>query len=167
MNLELESTDFIETNKMILPNNIKERKMKKFKFALLLIAVICSLTFLGSSCENGDGNGTIVGSTQGNTNINNVSFIITELEVFSNSLKVSGTVKNTGSANITPPWYVEGQFYADSTLTLKLGGDNTRITVPLEPGVQTLWSLTFSDPNIAEGDYPNFRVSNMRAYYNE
>ncbi|RKY90360.1 MAG: hypothetical protein DRQ01_09300, partial [Ignavibacteriae bacterium] len=78
-----------------------------------------------------------------------------------------GTVKNTGSADITPPWYIEGQFYADSTLTLKLGGDNTRITVPLEPGVQTLWSLTFSDPNIAEGDYPNFRVSNMRAYYNE
>ncbi len=141
--------------------------MKKSKCAIMFSVIILSLTFLGSSCENGNGNGTIVGSTQGNTNINNVSFIITELEVFSNSLKASGTVKNTGSANITPPWYIEGQFYADSTLTLKLGGDNTRITVPLEPGVQTLWSLTFSDPNIAEGDYPNFRVSSMRAYYNE
>jgi len=76
MDLELESMESIEIKKNILPNNIKERKMKKFKFALLLLAVILSLTFLGSSCENGDGNGTIVGSTQGNTNINNVSFIL-------------------------------------------------------------------------------------------
>ena len=167
MNLELESTDFIETKKMILLNYIKERKMKNSKCAIMFSAIIFSLTFLGSSCENGDGNNTIVGTTQGNTNINNVSFTITELEVFSNSLKVSGTVKNTGSADITPPWYIEGQFYADSTLTLKLGGDNSRINIPLEPGVKTLWSLTFSDPNIAEGDYPHFRVSNMRAYYNE
>ena len=164
MNLELESVESIETNKMILLNNIKEMKMKKSKLALLLLAVIFSLTFLGSSCENSD---PVVGSEVGVTVINHVFFTNSGLETSSSSLIASGTVKNTGSSKITPTWYIEGQFYADSTLTLKLGGDNTRITVPLEPGVQTLWSLTFSDPNIAEGDYPNFRVSNMRAYYNE
>jgi len=137
--------------------------MKRSKCALVLLTIFFSILLIGSSCENG--NNTIVGSTQGNTDINNVSFIVTELEVSSNSLKASGTVKNTGSSTITSPWYVEAQFYADSTLSLKLGGNNSRIGVPLESGLQTIWSITFSDQNIAEGDYPNFRVSNLRAYY--
>ena len=138
--------------------------MRTYKKSLLLMLIVLALTFLGSSCETSD---PIVGSNQGITVINHVSFTITDLVTSSSSLTASGTVKNTGSSKITPAWYIEGQFYADSTLTLKLGGDNTRITVPLESGVETIWSLTFSDPNIAEGDYPNFRVSNLRAYYNE
>ncbi len=137
--------------------------MRIYNKSFLIMLIIVALTFLGSSCENG--NSTVVGSTQGNTDINNVSFTITELEVSSSSLKASGTVKNTGSSTITSPWYVEVQFYADSTLSLKLGGNRTQIGVPLESGVQTIWTITFSDPNIAEGDYPNFRVSNFRAYY--
>jgi hypothetical protein len=145
-------------------NNIKESKMKKSKCILMFSMVILSLTFLGSSCETSD---PVVGSEVGVTEITHVSFTITDLETSSSSLIASGTVKNIGSTKITPIWYIEGQFYADSTFTLKLGGDNTQITVPLESGVQTLWSLTFSDPNIAEGDYPNFRVSNLRAYYSE
>ena len=137
--------------------------MKKCKCTSVLLAVFLSLIFLGSSCENN----TVVGSDEGITVINNVSFTITELETSSSSLKASGTVKNTGSSKITSPWYIEGQFYADSTLSLKLGGDNTQIGVPLETGVATIWTLEFSNPDISEGNYPNFRVSNLRAFYNE
>jgi hypothetical protein len=139
--------------------------VKKTKCSLVFSAIILFLILSGFACENGSGSSTVVGSTQGNTDINNVSFTITELEVSSSSLQASGTVKNIGSSSITSPWYVEAQFYEDSTLSLKLGGNKTRIGVPLESGVQTIWSITFSDQNIAEGDYPNFRVSNLRAYY--
>jgi len=139
--------------------------MKNHKYLMLIISSVFFLLVTGSSCDE-DGGSTVVGNTYGNTNINNVNFIITELEVTSSSLKASGTVKNTGTNTITSPWYIEAQFYADSTYSLKLGGNRTQIGVPLETGVQTIWSITFSDPDIAEGDYPNFRVSNFRAYYN-
>jgi len=137
--------------------------MKNCKCTSALLAVFLLLIFLGSSCENN----TVVGSDEGITVINNVSFTITELETSSSSLKASGTVKNTGSLKITSPWYIEGQFYADSTLSLKLGGDNTQIGVPLETGVATIWTFEFSNPDISEGNYPNFRISNLRAFYNE
>jgi len=131
---------------------------------MIISSVIIFLLITGSSCNDESGN-TVVGTTQGNTDINNVSFIVTELEVTSSSLKASGTVKNTSTNTITSPWYIEAQFYADSTFSLKLGGNRTQIGVPLEAGVQTVWSITFSDPDIAEGNYPNFRVTNFRAYY--
>lgn len=138
--------------------------MKKLKYLLLISTSLIFLLITGSSCDDESGN-PVVGTTQGNTDINNVSFNVTELEVTSSSLKASGTAKNTSTKTITSPWYVETQFYADSTFSLKLGGNRTRINVPLEAGVQTVWSITFSDPDIAEGNYPNFRVSNFRAYY--
>ena len=138
--------------------------MKHYKNLILIVSSVLLLVFTGASCEDESGN-TVVGTTQGNTDIKTVSFIVTELEVTSSSLKASGTVKNTSTKTITSPWYVETQFYSDSTYSLKLGGNRTRIGVPLEAGVQTVWSITFSDPDIAEGDYPNFCVSNFRAYY--
>lgn len=141
-----------------------EEKMKYLKYMTLIFSFLFFLLITGSSCNDDSGN-TVVGTTQGNTDINNVSFNVTELEVSSSSLKASGTVMNTGNTTITSPWYIEAQFYADSTYTLKLGGNRTQIGVPLESGIQTVWSITFSDPDIAEGDYPNFRVSNFRAYY--
>ena len=140
--------------------------MKYSKYVFVLLSIFFSVLLLGSSCDNDPG-GTVVGSDEGNKLINNVSFTVTDLETSSSSLKASGNVKNTGTSTITSPWYVEGQFYADSTLTLKLGGKNIRIGVPLEAGIETIWTITFSDPNIAEGDYPNFRISNLRAYYVE
>jgi len=139
--------------------------MKTFKYSMIISSAIIFLLITGSSCNDESGN-TVVGTTQGNTDINYVSFTVTELEVSSSSLKASGTVKNNGNKTITSPWHIEAQFYADSTLSLKLGGNRTQIGVPLEAGVQTVWSITFSDPDIAEGNYPNFRVSNFRAYYN-
>jgi hypothetical protein len=129
---------------------------------LLLISIFICLIVVGASCESDP----IVGDP-GVPVISNVSFKITALDVSSDKLTASGTARNNSSVRITPPWNIEGQFYADSTLTLKLGGDVTRITVPLENGVETLWTLQFSSSNISEGNYPNFRVSGMRAYYDE
>ena len=138
--------------------------MKNYRNLIIIVSFVFFFLLTGSSCDE-EGGSTIVGNTQGNTNINNVTFYVTQLEATSSSLKATGTVKNTGTKTITSPWYVETQFYADSTYSLKLGGNRTRIDVPLEAGVQTVWSITFSDPDIAEGNYPNFRVSNSRAYY--
>ena len=138
-------------------------EMKTNPTNLLLISLILYVILIGSYCETSD---PIVGDP-GVPVIANVSFNITGLNASNDKLTATGTVKNNSSVRITPPWNIEGQFYADSTFTLKLGGDVTRITVPLEQGVETLWTLNFSSANISEGNYPNFRVSGLRAYYNE
>jgi hypothetical protein len=137
--------------------------MKIRKSYLLVFSIFYYLTIIGSSCETSD---PIVGDP-GVPVITNVSFNVTALNVSSDKLTATGTVRNNSSVKITPPWNIEGQFYADSTFTLKLGGDVTRITVPLEQGVETLWTLQFSSSSISEGNYPNFRVAGMRAYYDE
>mgnify|MGYP001468463522 CR=1 FL=1 len=67
---------------------------------------------------------------------------------------------------IYAPWYVEGMFYADSSLETVLGGDSRVFNYALEPGISTLWHLTYSS-SINELDYPNFAISNLRAYLNE
>ena len=137
--------------------------MKTKSTFLFLILSFLYLLLISASCETSD---PIVGDP-GVPTINNVSFTVTELSVSNDRLTASGKVRNNSSVKITPPWYVEGQFYTDSTLTLKLGGDVTQISVPLEKGVETLWTLQYSSQNISEGNYPSFRVSNLRAYYNE
>jgi hypothetical protein len=81
------------------------------------------------------------------------------------SLVAAGTVTNKGTVAITPPWYVECEFYTDSTLTLKMGGNNTQMSVPLSPGQGTFWNISFSSTNVSVQNYPNFRVSDLRAVY--
>ncbi|MGB5849611.1 MAG: hypothetical protein WBH40_14050 [Ignavibacteriaceae bacterium] len=128
--------------------------------SLVTMLVIATLTFLGSSCEQDP----IIGPDPGKDPIR-VSFTITSQLVTSTKLSVSGRVKNIGSNTITAYWYIEGQFYADNTYSLLLGGDVTTINLPLNPGVETLWNLELSDPEIAEGNYPNFAVRDLVAYY--
>jgi len=128
--------------------------------SLLIILIIAALTFLGSSCEQDP----VIGPDPGKDPIR-VSFTITSQLVTSTKLSVSGKVKNTGSSTITAYWYIEGQFYADNTYSLLLGGDVTTINLPLNPGVETLWNLELSDPDIAEGNYPNFALKDLVAYY--
>ena len=44
--------------------------------------------------------------------------------VVSNSmLKATGIIKNIGDTTIKAPWYVEAEFYTDSTFSFLLGGD--------------------------------------------
>ena len=128
--------------------------------SLLITLIVIALTFLGSSCEQDP----VIGPDPGKDPIR-VTFTITSQLVTSTRLSVSGKVKNTGSSTITAYWYIEGQFYADNTYTLLLGGDVTTINLPLNPGVETLWNLELSDPDIAEGNYPNFAVDDLVAYY--
>ena len=81
------------------------------------------------------------------------------------TLVARGTVTNQGKSTISPPWYVECQFYTDSTFALKMGGNNTQISLPLSPGQGTFWSISFSSTNVTVQNYPNFRVGNLRAVY--
>lgn len=115
------------------------------------------------SCEDA---GPVVGSEDVNV-ISNVSFTITDKEVTSTELTATGRVRNDGTARISPPWYIEGIFYGDSTFTLQLGGRNTTMNVALNPGVATFWTLLFSNPDMTESDYPNFTVSDLRAFFKE
>ena len=128
--------------------------------SLLILLIVIALTFLGSSCEQDP----VIGPDPGKDPIR-VTFTITSQLATSTKLSVSGKVKNTGSSTITAYWYIEGQFYADNTYTLLLGGDVTTINLPLKPGVETHWNLELSDPDIAEGNYPNFAVKDLVAYY--
>ena len=132
----------------------------KFYKIFLITMMFLTLTFLGSSCEEDP----IIGPDPGKDPIR-VTFTITSKTVTSTKLSVSGKVKNIGSGIISPYWYIEGQFYSDNTFSLLLGGDVTTINLPLNPGVETLWNLELSDPDIAEGNYPNFAVKDLVAYY--
>jgi hypothetical protein len=126
----------------------------------LAVILIC-LLYLG--CKDSS---PVVGSAEVNP-ITTASFTVTGFQATGTELSATGRVRNNGSARISPPWYIEGIFYSDSTLTLQLGGRNMTMNVSLDPGVETLWTLQFSDDSIIESDYPNFRVSNLRAYYRQ
>jgi hypothetical protein len=98
--------------------------------------------------------------------INNVNISITELTANIASLIAKGVITNNGNNNITPPWYIEGDFYSNDTYTFKLGGENTRINFALGPDESTGWELTFISSQYNESDYPDFAVKNLRAYKN-
>ncbi len=94
----------------------------------------------------------------------NTVFEVTETASSSSYLTASGTVENTGLTSFYAPWYVEADFYADSTYDFKLGGEKYMITFSLEPDEKTGWELKFSSNLYQPSDYPNFAVKNLRAY---
>jgi len=97
--------------------------------------------------------------------IEDVIFSISSYNAGATNLKCEGTVKNIGTETILSPWYVEGHFYFDSTLTLKLGGAREIINISLEVGMTTFWQLEFSADDVDESLYPHFKVAQMRAYH--
>mgnify|MGYP000050008805 CR=1 FL=1 len=81
------------------------------------------------------------------------------------SLLVTGMITNTGDTTILAPWWVEAEFYSDSTFTLILGGDQQSFNVNLQPGVSIQWTLSYSDPDKIEFEsYPYFAIDNFRAF---
>lgn len=98
--------------------------------AYLFLVILSSL--LISCNEAGD---TVVGSTH-DTQIINLSFNVdtTYLEASKNRLVAKGRVTNNGNAQVTSPWYVEGQFYTDATYKTKLGGSSTQSVSPYREG---------------------------------
>ena len=80
------------------------------------------------------------------------------------TLQVTGMITNAGDTTILAPWWVEAEFYSDSTFTLILGGDQQSFNVNLQTGVATQWTLNYSSQDKVESDYPNFAINNFRAF---
>ncbi|MBN2103067.1 hypothetical protein JW835_03405 [bacterium] len=98
--------------------------------------------------------------------LTNVDLTITETSVFTDKLEARGIAANHGG-NITPPWYIEADFYSDDSFTLKLGGTNERMTYALGNGESTIWVLVFSSDKYKESEYNEFAIKNLRAYKNK
>jgi len=129
----------------------------------LIILSVLVLSLILISCYESE---PVVGST-GDTAIPNLSFTVdtTYLDASNNRLVAKGTVKNNGNSQVTSPWYVECQFYTNSSKTTKLGGNYTQIGVPLAKSESTFWTINYSSSNVNVNDYPNFAVSNFRGIY--
>jgi hypothetical protein len=129
---------------------------------IVCIAVLAAVAF--ASCDVNSGS-TVVGSAS-DTQINGVSFTVDTTYVDaggSGQLFARGTIKTT--LNISAPWYIEGQFYTDSTMTVKLGGNDTEISFPLSPGKSTYWTIYFYTSSVDVRQFPDFRIGNLRAIY--
>jgi hypothetical protein len=132
--------------------------MKKLLFFLCFT---CSILLI--SCEESD---PIVGES-GKSVITNLAYTVdtTYVDNASSRLVARGTVRNNGTSQVTSPWYIEAQFYASPTSSTKLGGNNTRIGVPLSRGESTFWTIYFTSNNVDVRNYPNFGVKEIRAFY--
>ncbi|MDO9577903.1 MAG: hypothetical protein Q7J16_08460 [Candidatus Cloacimonadales bacterium] len=131
------------------------------KSSVMMAALFLSALFI-LSC-NGD---KVVGSDDVQL-LQGAEFTITEYVFTSSELIAKGTIANNGSSIYYPPWYIEAEFYADSTFTLKFGGATTVKNYSLAPGEITLWQLKYSSDLIVESDYPDFAIKNLRAYVEE
>ncbi len=129
------------------------------------LLVLSAAALLLAACQTGP-NESVVGSGS-DTEIRNVSFVVDTTYIVNDpaGMIARGTAMNNGTATITTGWYVEGQFYTDATKRTKLGGNTTMIGVPLSPGQQTFWTITFSTANADVRSYPGFAVGDLRAIY--
>jgi hypothetical protein len=94
-----------------------------------------------------------------------MTFQVDTTYVSGSSLVAKGRVTNSGYSAVSPPWYVEAQFYTDASYSTKLGGNYTSISVPLSPGQATFWTISFSSQNVDVRSYPGFKVKDLRAIY--
>ena len=131
--------------------------MKKYQ------VIVCSLLILIIGCENSTSG--ITGSENVDV-IEHVNFSNIEKSLTENSLIVAGVLTNSSSSiTISPPWFIECQFYyQNSGNTFLIGGENTTINNSLSPGVSVEWSLTYNVEN--PDQYENFTINDLRAYKN-
>lgn len=123
--------------------------------------VIVATIFI--SCES-PGDDT-VGSTK-DTPIDGLQFTIDTVYLDNTpKLIAKGKAKNLSSAKVLTPWYVEAQFYSDTTYTLKLGGSYSQIGVPLNTGQETFWTINFASNNVDVRKYPNAKLADIRGIY--
>ncbi len=99
--------------------------------------------------------------------ITHVEFSVDSTYATSTKFIIKGTVKNTGSSSIQPPWYIEASFYKDNTYSHIFGGSSTMKNFALDAGVTTDWSLSYSSGSVVESEYPNFGVKDLRVYVND
>lgn len=136
------------------------RTQRSVRSLLFSASLLFSFVYFG--CQQSTE--STVGSSQ-DTQIPNTTVTVDTTYIASTLLYARGKVTNNGTSSITPPWYVECQFYTDSTYTLKLGGNYTTISVPLDPGQGTFWTVSFSSSNVTVQQYPKFKVKDQRAIY--
>lgn len=129
-----------------------------------MIALALAAVFVFASCDEDPGN-SVVGSGN-DTQINGVTFTVdtTYMDASGSGQLVARGMAKT-SVNVSPPWYIEAQFYTDSTMMVKLGGNDTKLTVPLSPGQSTFWTIYFYTSSVDVRQFPDFRVGNIRAIY--
>ena len=128
------------------------------KINLLIGITVCFIMLI--SC--GDG---VIGS-KSNSTINHIewSLDINGYVVTNSGLKATGTITNIGDTTILAPWYVEAEFYEDSTFSFILGGDQQYHDVNLYVNVGRPWTLEFSSSDIVESNYTDFAIKNFRAF---
>ena len=131
--------------------------MKKYQI------IVQSFLILIIGCENSTSG--ITGSENVDV-IEHVNFSNIEKSLTENSLIVVGVLTNSStSITISPPWFIECQFYyQNSGNTFLIGGENTTINNSLSPGVSVEWSLSYNVDN--PGQYENFTINDLRAYKN-
>ena len=131
--------------------------MKKYQ------VIVCSLLILIIGCENSTSG--ITGSENVDV-IEHVNFSNIEKSLTEGSLIVAGVLTNSStSITISPPWFIECQFYyQNSGNTFLIGGENTTINNSLSPSVSVEWSLSYNVDN--PGQYENFTINDLRAYKN-
>ena len=124
---------------------------------------ISGIIFLALFACDGSGNNNVTGSNNV-IELPGAVFTVYEQEALTNSFSVSGFLENTSGSTYYPYWYIEGDFYSDSTFSLKFGGVSTTISHSLEDGVSTPWQLIYSSDLINEINYPDFAIKNLRVY---
>ena len=129
------------------------------RYRLLKSVIVLASAVLITACVQ-----TVVGSDKDRV-IDNMSFTVDSTFIQYNRMYARGTVTNNSNVTASPVWYIEGQFYGDSSMKLKLGGSNTSITVPLESGQSTIWQISFTTEIVDVNDYPDFVVGDLRAIY--
>jgi hypothetical protein len=126
------------------------------------IFILSSILLLVSSCQKTPN--SVVGSDT-DIEIIGLTFTVTRTYINYSTMYAEGIARYSGSTKISSPWFIEGQFYTDSTYTIKLGGSNEQISVPLEPNQGTLWKLSFYPSQGTAQSYPDFRVGDLRGVY--
>ena len=114
------------------------------------------------SCED-----TNLTGSENVSEIENVTFSNLSTSISNNTLIASGTITNNNqSLSISPPWYIECQFYYTNTSGSKflIGGDNTLINNALPARVSLVWTLEHQVDN--PDSYSNFTIDDLRAYKN-
>ncbi len=132
----------------------------KNKISWLKVSLTVSI-FLFISCEDTSG---IIGS-ENVTEISNVSFSNISTSVTESSLIANGIIRNDSqSLSISPPWYIESQFYYtdDSGNIFLIGGESIKINNALSPNISMEWSLEYETNN--PENYENFTLNDLRAY---
>ncbi len=123
-----------------------------------ILTLILIVTILLFGCSGG-----VIGS-ENNKTINDVEWTLNGYTFSNTTLTATGMITNTGDTTIIAPWWVEAEFYSDSTFTQILGGDQQSFNVNLQSGVSIQWTLSYSDPDKVESNYPNFAINNFRAF---